>query len=74
MNKFVPIFDIHAIPAELRRYIKPGQWVYATDKTVRGRFYGVKKSGICVVAWKENAKSSGNYFEYNRIHREYARG
>jgi hypothetical protein len=69
--KFAPIFDIHAIPDALRKHIQPGQWVYASDKSAKGRFLGMKKNGICVVAWYRGEE---DFNEKCRILRQYARG
>lgn len=58
---------------EARKKLQPGQWVRAGFTGPLGRFYGVKPSGVVVVAWLDNAKKSKNYFEYCRTLRDYAK-
>lgn len=49
--KFITSFNIWEMPVELLKHVQPGQWVYAGEKSTKGRFLGVKKSGSVVVAW-----------------------
>ncbi len=48
--KYQSIFDIWAVPADLLKHVQAGQMVYAGDKSNKGRFLGVRKSGSIVVA------------------------
>jgi len=69
---FKKAIDIWALNDDQVRALCPGQWVTAGGNL--GRFYGVKKSGSIVVAWSNNAKNSGNYFNYCKTLYQYARG
>jgi len=31
--------------------LQPGQWVYAGDRSVMGRFCRIKQNGVVVVSW-----------------------
>jgi hypothetical protein len=57
-------FDIWAMPTEFYKFIQPGQWVYAGDKNNIGRFYGIKSTGVAVVAWLGNARKHPKPSEY----------
>jgi hypothetical protein len=70
--KFQKTIDIWKLSNDQVRALRPGQWVSAGGSL--GRFYGVKKSGSVVVAWSNNAKRSGNYFDYCKTVYQYARG
>ena len=72
--RYLPSFDIWQVPTELLSHVQPGQWVYAGDKDNRGRFFGVKKSGTVVVAWRNNARNNGRPQEYYSFMRQYAKG
>lgn len=72
--KFHKAIDVWAIPAELTKHLQPGQWVRAGHNGPLGRFYGIKRSGVIVVAWQDNAKAGGKYFDYCANIRRYARG
>lgn len=75
--KFAPSFNIWAVPADLLKHAQPGQWVYAGDRSNKGRFLGVKRSGVIVVAWLGNIRNQGthaNRLEYVRNLRNYAIG
>lgn len=72
--RYLPSFDIWQVPTELLSHVQPGQWVYAGDKEHRGRFFGVKKSGTVVVAWRNNARNNGRPQEYYSFMRQYAKG
>ena len=72
--KYTPAFNVWEVPVELLKFAQPGQWVYAGDKTTRGRFWGVKRSGTVVVSWHENAKASGDVRQYWLAQRNYAKG
>lgn len=72
--QYQPAFDIHAVPRQLLRYVQPGQWVYASDRAVTGRFFGVRRSGVVVVAWHGNARQAdGGARSYWATVRNYAR-
>ena len=71
--KFHKAIDIYNFPSELLKYLQPGQWVKAGPYGDLGRFYGIKKSGIVVVAWKNNAKNSNEYFNYCKNLCNYAK-
>lgn len=71
--RYVQAFDIWSVPKELLVHVQPGQWVFAGERDNRGRFWGVKPSGVVVVAWLENARRSGDYEDYMRCLRDYAR-
>jgi hypothetical protein len=75
--KFAPSFDIWAVPVDLLKHTQPGQWVYAGDRSNKGRFLGVKRSGVVVVAWLGNIRNKGDHasrLEYTRALRNYALG
>lgn len=72
--KFLPAFNIWAVPAELLAKAQPGQWVYAGNPEDRGIFLGVKRSGTIVVAWHGNAKNQSSYRDYVNTLRQYAKG
>lgn len=75
--KFTQAFNIWAVPASLLKHAQPGQWVYAGDKSSMGRFLGVKRSGVIVVAWLGNIRNQGDHAkrkEYIRNLRNYALG
>lgn len=72
--RYLPPFDIYEVPTELLKFCQPGQWVYAGDTDTVGRFFGVKKSGTVVVAWKNNARNNGRPQEYYSFMRKYAKG
>lgn len=70
--KYLPSFDISPIaPAVLARYVQPGQHVYATDRSCRGVYLGVRSSGTVVVAWNRNAL--GRRRDYISTLRTYAK-
>lgn len=54
--RFIKAFDIHHVPAELRKHIQPGQWVFNSDPASVGRYMGQLKGGTDVVAWQRNAR------------------
>lgn len=72
--KFLPAFNIWAVPAELLAKAQPGQWVYAGTPDSMGIFLGVKRSGTVVVAWHGNAKNQSSYRDYVNTLRQYAKG
>jgi hypothetical protein len=76
MLNFVKAFNIWDLPVEsLAAIVRPGQWVYAGDRDSMGRFLGVKRNGIVVVAWRENARRypDGKKAYYRQL-RNYALG
>ena len=75
--KFTSSFDIWAVPTDLLKHAQPGQWVYAGDRSNKGRFLGVKQSGTIVVAWLGNIRNQGDHakrLEYVKTLRTYAKG
>lgn len=72
--KYIHPFDIWQVPVDLLSFVQPGQWVYAGDKSNKGRFFGVKKNGVVVVAWYGNAVKSGDVRKYYSLVRQYAKG
>jgi hypothetical protein len=70
---FKKTIDIYTLTESQIKVLQPGQWVTAGGGAT-GRFYGVRKSGSVVVAWSNNAKNSGNYFDYCKTLYQYARG
>jgi len=77
MARFRPALDIHAIPQEERPRLQIGQWVYATDSSVKGRWYG-SNGRVDVVAWLGNARAwkarKGGVRGYFAAIRDYGRG
>lgn len=71
--KFTQAFDIWTVPVSLLRHAQPGQWVYAGNKADKGRFLGVKSSGIVVVAWQGNTRAKTDKSEYIKNLRSYAK-
>lgn len=75
--KFAPSFNIWEVPTDLLKHAQPGQWVYAGDRSNKGRFLGVKQSGTIVVAWLGNIRNQGDHakrLEYVKTLRTYAKG
>lgn len=75
--RYTPAFNVWSLPVELLAHAQPGQWVYAGDKSSMGRFLGVKRSGVVVVAWLGNERSRGDRaarLDYLRTLRTYALG
>lgn len=75
--RYAPAFNVWALPVELLAHAQPGQWVYAGDRSAMGRFLGVKRSGVVVVAWLGNERAQGGRSarrEYIRALRAYALG
>ncbi len=70
--KFQPSFDIWSMPVDFYKHIQSGQWVYAGDKSNKGIFLGIKKSGVVVVAWYGNAKNAKSFREYIKTLHAYA--
>ncbi len=54
--RYVKATDIHALNDTQRSALQVGQWVYAGDKSAKGKFLGVKGTGTVVVAWHGNAQ------------------
>lgn len=69
---FKKTIDIWGLTPTQIAQLKAGQWVSSGGNL--GRFWGVKPSGTVVVAWYHNAKTSGDFNQYNRILFNYARG
>ena len=65
--------DVWKMSTAQMQKLQPGQWVYAGDKSSKGRFWGVKKSGTIVVAWYMNAVNSGDYNGYQKTLKEFAK-
>jgi hypothetical protein len=78
MAKFRKMVNIWEMEQDDRAQLTPGQWVSAgpadEDRMNIGRFYGVKKSGTTVVAWRGNAIRSGDVRAYNRVLYNHAKG
>ena len=72
--KYQSIFDIWAVPVDLLKHVQAGQMVYAGDKSHRGRFLGVRKSGSIVVAWQGNVQNHSDKLGYIKSLRNYAKG
>lgn len=70
-RRYQQAFDIWTIPAYLRRYIQPGQWVTAGPNGPRGRYMGQRPGGSDVVAWRDNARGVPGY---GAALRAFARG
>jgi len=71
--RFHKAIDIYNFPPELLKHLPAGQWVKAGEDGPLGRFYGVKKTGTVVVAWKDNAKNTKDYFGYCKGLYNYAK-
>lgn len=71
--RYIQAFNIWNIPNELIKYIQPGQWVYAGDKSNKGIYQGIKNNNIIVVAWKGNIDNQANKREYINKLRDYAK-
>jgi hypothetical protein len=71
--KYIQAFNIWNIPNELIKYIQPGQWVYAGDKSNKGIYQGIKKTGIIVVAWQGNINNHKDKKGYIKTLRDYAK-
>jgi hypothetical protein len=54
--RYTTAFDIWQIPADLRRYIQPGQWVYAGSRDTKGRYLGQTAGGVDVCAWLDSSR------------------
>jgi hypothetical protein len=74
LMKYQPAFNVWAMPDGFYKHIQPGQWVYAGDKSNKGIFLGVRKSGTVVVAWYMNAKSHKSFRDYVKTLHNYATG
>lgn len=72
--KYQSMFDIWAVPVDLLKHVQAGQMVYAGNKSNKGRFLGVRKSGTVVVAWQGNIQSHSDKLGYIKSLRNYAKG
>lgn len=72
--KYQSMFDIWAVPTDLLKHVQAGQMVYAGNKSSKGRFLGVRKSGSIVVAWQDNVQSHSDKLGYIKSLRNYAKG
>ena len=72
--KYQSMFDIWAVPTDLLKHVQAGQMVYAGNKSNRGRFLGVRKSGSSVVAWQGNVQNHSDKLGYIKSLRNYAKG
>ncbi len=73
--KYTKTQNIYTLSTEQVAALPVGQWVTtadAADKTSKGIFLGVRKSGVVVVAWYMNAKSQSSFRGYVRALRNYA--
>lgn len=71
--KFTSAFNIWEVPANLLKHVQAGQWVYAGDRSNKGRFLGVKASGTVVVAWHGNTQRQADKASYIKTLRAYAK-
>ncbi len=71
--KFTSAFNIWEVPANLLKHVQAGQWVYAGDRSNKGRFLGVKASGTVVVAWQGNTQRQADKAAYIKTLRSYAK-
>jgi len=72
--KYQSMFDIWAVPTDLLKHVQAGQMVYAGDKSNKGRFLGVRKTGSIVVAWQGNVQNHIDKLGYIKSLRNYAKG
>jgi hypothetical protein len=72
--KYQSMFDIWAVPTDLLKHVQAGQMVYAGNKSNKGRFLGVRKSGSIVVAWQGNVQNHSDKLGYIKSLRNYAKG
>jgi hypothetical protein len=72
--KYQSMFDIWAVPVDLLKHVQVGQIIYAGDRSNRGRFLGVRRSGSIVVAWQGNIQAHSNKLGYIKTLRQYAKG
>jgi hypothetical protein len=74
---YKPAVNISSMSTREIGRLTPGQWVKTCDSDrgpYIGRFWGVKPSGVVVVAWQGNAQSQKNYWQYQTALRRYAAG
>lgn len=71
--KYQKAIDIWQLTNLQIRKLQVGQWVFASDAKNIGRFLGVKKSDIVVVAWHGNARFQESYNGYIRQLLNYAK-
>ena len=73
--KYTKTVNIHSMSPEQIRRLPVGQWVCTDNYNPlhRGRFWGVKPSGVVVVAWQGNARSQFKYWDYQHALLNYAR-
>jgi hypothetical protein len=72
--KYTTAFNVWEVPVELLKHAQAGQWIYAGERSNKGIFLGVKRSGVVVVAWYGNIKNQHDKIGYVRTLRKYAKG
>lgn len=72
--KYQSMFNVWDIPVDLLKHVQAGQMVYAGNKSNRGRFLGVRRSGSVVVAWQGNVQTHSDKLGYIKSLRNYAKG
>lgn len=74
--KYQKMMNIWEMAPKEIKLLQPGQMVYAgnSEQSSRGRFLGVRASGVVVVAWHDNTKGSSlGVKRYLRTMRDYAK-
>jgi hypothetical protein len=71
--RYQKALDIWQLSDKSIKQLQTGQWIYGGDQKNLGRFLGVKKSGIVVVAWQGNASFQKSYIDYIKQLLNYAK-
>lgn len=71
MCRFSKAVDIWKLTPEQISKLQPGQWVYANDPEVKGRFFG--QGASTVVAWSKRLPKGKRHFEYLRRYAQIGR-
>jgi hypothetical protein len=58
--------NVYSTTEDRLKKLQPGQWVYAGDKSVMGRFCRVKQNGVVVVSWAGNMKHFQTLNQYSK--------
>ena len=61
------------LPEESLKRLQVGQWVYAWDKSIKGIWCGLTRSGVKVVAWSGNIERQKDPEQYIRYLINYAK-
>jgi hypothetical protein len=75
--KYSKTVNIGRMSPEQISKLPRGQWVKTSDDSAGasiGRLWGVRGSGVVVVAWQGNARGQRDYWGYQNALRHYARG